>query len=87
MIKIPSRAQLQVITGDKPEPVKADPQLAVNQALEALAKQTNIAMLLIGSLAEQKPEAKPSRLEADVQRDKAGKMTRIVITPIYAGTQ
>lgn len=75
MIKIASR---QIV------PIKAPDVASVADAsIASLAEQTSLAMQMIQLLA-QRPEREPQpiRLEADILRDKSGKMTKIVITPI-----
>lgn len=78
----------------KVEPPRPDPSEAINAALESLTRQTQIAMQMIAKVsegqklahdelltlaAERKP---PVRLDAEIQRDKHGHMTKVVITPV-----
>lgn len=99
MIKIPSRSALhQVPKLVPPAPVpEVKPAVSdvVNAALESLADSTRAAFLMIEHFAkaqqqtskqlvdlaaERKP---PIRLEAEIIKDKNGKMTNVVIRPIH----
>lgn len=69
-----------------------DPMAAANAAIARLANlvatvaQRPEPVAISPALSDfpvASAEARPARLEAEVIRDKAGKMQRIVITPVY----
>lgn len=70
-----------------PRPTAPDPLRATDAAI---AKLTQVVEELAArpapvapSVSFPDPEPRPIRLEGDVERDAKGKMTRIIITPIY----
>lgn len=69
-----------------------DPMAAANAAIARLANlvatvaQRTEPVAISPALSDfpvPPTEARPTRLEAEVIRDKAGKMHRVVITPVY----
>lgn len=99
MIKVKSRADLYPVPKPAepvkaPEP-KPEISEGLNAALEFLARQARATSIAIQALTETQKETgqrlvalagerkPPIRLDADIVRDKAGKMTRVIITPIH----
>lgn len=89
-IKLSSRS----VAPEVEVPATPDPSEAINAALESLTRQTQLAMQMIARVSEGQKQTHddllsmaaartpPIRLEADIERDSDGKMTRVVITPI-----
>lgn len=70
-----------------PQPVQSDPMRGTIEAIDRLVKVVESQQAKVEPVApalSQFPvDARPVRLEADVVRDKAGKMQRVIITPVY----
>ena len=80
------------IPASRPVPHRpaVDPLASANQAIERLAMiVTHVAQLpppqinIPPATAPQAPQARPRSIEANISRDKDGKMNRVVLTPIY----
>ncbi len=98
MIKVKTRTPTNVVP-IKQEPVIAAPRQsddkAVTTALESLAERSKDAMQLVMALAESQKltnaklveladqKKQPIRLESAIERDYQGRMTKVVITPVY----
>jgi hypothetical protein len=71
----------------RPKPQAEDPLKNASQAIERLALiVTHVAQLpppQINIPPAPQPQARPRSIEATVHRDDAGKMQRVVLTPIY----
>lgn len=83
MLKASSRAALDEISGKRhtaPAAPKSDPSAYLLTGLADATRQMVEAAQLLAS-AVQAP-AKPKKLEAIVQRDKAGKMEKVIINVI-----
>jgi len=84
MLKVPHRDALYSITGVRNPVPKADPLEAINKTQQAMLELLQRPQVQAPPPAPMmSPDRKPVRLEADIERDKGGKMTRITITPIY----
>ena len=79
----------ELVKRDAPRaPSAPDPLRATDTAI---AKLTRVVEDLVArpatapapAVSFPDPEPRPIRLEGDVERDAKGKMTRIIITPIY----
>lgn len=70
-----------------PRPSAPDPLRATDDAIAKLTQVVEGLVARPGTTAPPvsfpDPEPRPIRLEGDVERDAKGKMTRIIITPIY----
>lgn len=83
MLKASSRAALEEISGKRraaPAAPKSDPSADVLAGLAAATRQMLEAAQLLASAAQ--APAKPKKLEAIVQRDKSGKMEKVIINVI-----
>ena len=79
-----------ITADDKPVRPASDPLASANAAVARLAHLVEqVASRPAPKPAELPPiefppsEPRPIRLEADVERDSKGRMTRVVVTPIY----
>ena len=78
----------ELVKRDAPRAPSAPDPLRATDA--AIAKLTQVVEDLVARpittappVSFPDPEPRPIRLEGDVERDAKGKMTRIIITPIY----
>ncbi len=91
MLRVEKRSDLAAITGKRaeaPRPVAAPVQDGLKEHITELAKavqdsamQTQHGMVLLArAMVESKPEPRAKTLVAEVERDAAGKMVRVVIS-------
>lgn len=78
----------ELVKRDAPRaPSAPDPLRATDAAIAKLTRVVEDLVARPGTTAPPvsfpEPEPRPIRLEGDVERDAKGKMTRIIITPIY----
>jgi hypothetical protein len=67
-----------------PAPTPADPLRGANEAIERLVELVAAQMRRpVQQPVAPVPEPRPAWLEAEIVRDKDGKMIRVIITPEY----
>lgn len=79
----------RLLTDEKPARPAGDSLAPVNAAISRLASIVEQmasrppAQEVIPRVELPAPEPRPIRLEGEIKRDKAGRMTSIIITPVY----